>query len=344
MGKKINITDFFKPFARVQSVKRPLPDEDPQDSEPARKSRSCSPTSVTNEASRLNDSNYSAPSLRSISSPGATISEVRDSIKLPAQSPEVETGKGDITHKESDDVDLADQLPTTDVVGSQGPLLASSQRVVKNGQTIIKNSDDDGSDSDSSLGDIDDILKSRRQQDPLVSSPLTDLGSSTPSFTERSSPDAMARTSARSRASARSSTIKKRSSQPAPYYKFDLGTLVQRSVEHEMAEANMSKAREALASVERRAASKVATAIEGAAPNGKIDEILVTTALQGRGEPNEVEKLMMAINRTEALEQEKSWSFFEDREEDLPIEQAAFPTTSFEQCPSIFQGLLLALL
>ena len=236
---------------------------------------------------------------------------------------------------------LADQLASIDRSGSQGPLLASSQRVTRNGEVMIRNSDDEGSDSGSSLGDIDDLLQSNKRPDPMVSSPLSELGSSTSSYTERSSPKVARRTRSRTRATVPKNTMRRQSPLPhTPKYRFDLGTLVQRSVKYEKAEACMSKAREALESIERRGASRAAEVPLDPLGNGDVDAALITSALKGRGESNEVEKLLSAIHRTEALQREKSWSFFEDGEESDPS-LAVFPTGRLDHCPILLQGAYL---
>lgn len=236
---------------------------------------------------------------------------------------------------------LADQLASIDRSGSQGPLLASSQRVTRNGEVMIRNSDDEGSDSGSSLGDIDDLLQSKKRSDPMVSSPLTELGSSTSGYTERSSPKVACRTRSRTSATVPKDTMRRQSPPPhTPKYRFDLGTLVQRSVKYEKAEACMSKAREALESIERRGASRAAEVSLDPLGNGDVDAALITSALKGRGESNEVEKLLSAIHRTEALQREKSWSFFEDGEESDPS-LAVFPTGRLDHCPILLQGAYL---
>lgn len=343
----VNITDFFKPFARTRSTKRPSPDDDLSHVEPPRKSRSLTPRHNYGAEPEQSGPIYSS-SIESQhgSSPCSSASKLPGSNSAPKQSKRdgsLDTSNSD--HGQQCAKSLDDQLASMDPAGSQGPLLASSQRIVKNGEVMIRNSDDDGSDSDSSLGDVDDLLRSRRQPDPAVSSPLTDLGSSTPSLTDRSSPGAMDKSRPRTRATAHKQSTSHQSvlSHP-PKYKYDLGTLVQRSVTHEAAEANMSRARKFLESIQQRDASKTSVTDQDLSEKREINAGMVTSALKASSESNTVEKLMMAIHRTEALQQEKSWSFFEEEDDEkgetqMMAEQAAFPTECMGCFPSLFKGL-----
>ena len=348
INRMVNITDFFKPFARTQSMKRPSPDDDLSHVEPPRKSRSLTPRHNDGAEPEQSDPIYSSSvEPQHGSSPFSSASKLPDSTRAPKQNKR----DGSLDTSSSDDgqqgeKSLEDQLASMDPAGSQGPLLASSQRIVKNGEVMIRNSDDDGSDSDSSLGDVDDLLRSRRQPDPAVSSPLTDLGSSTPSLTERSPPRAMGKSRPRTRATAhKQSTSHQSGLSHPPKYKYDLGTLVQRSVTHEAAEAKMSKARKFLESIQQREALKASVIDQDLSENRKINADMVTSALRGSGESNTVEKLMMAIHRTEALQQNKSWCFFVEEEEEeetqMMAEESAFPTECLGSFPSLFKGLYL---
>lgn len=323
-------------------MKRPSPDDDLGHVEPPRKSRSLTPRHNDGAEPEQNDQTYSSPVEHDASS-FSTVSKLPSSTRFSEQNKR----GGSLDTSSSDDgqqreKSLEDQLTSIDPAGSQGLLLASSQRIVKNGEVMIRNSDDDGSDSESSLGDIDDLLRSRRQLDPAVSSPLTDLGSSTPGLTERSSPEERGKSRPRTRAIAHKQSRSARSvlSHP-PKYKYDLQTLVQRSATHQTAEANMSKARKFLESMQQRDALKASVIEEDLSVSRKSNADMVTSALRGRGESNEVEKLMMAIHRTEALQQEKSWSFFEDDETQVIAEQAAFPKECLGCFPSLFKGLYI---
>ena len=343
MDKKASITDFFKPSTRPRTSKRPLTDDNHEHAEPPRKSRSLTPTRSIRLVSGPSHQTTSSAILQHKPSASSIPSVSRGRIKASQGDKQEEIlGGSSLMDEKTLEESLADQLASIDPTGSQGPLLASSQRVVKNGEVMIRNSDDEGSDSDSSLGDIDDLLRSKKHPDPAVSSPLTELGSSTPSSTERLSPKVTCRNRSRTRATVHEDTMRRRYPLPhPPKYRFDLGTLVQRSMKYETAEACMSKARKTLESIEQRGASRAGEVPLDLLGHGDIDAVLVTSALRGRGESNEVEKLLMAIHRTEALQREKTWSFFEGGEENAPCDQAAFPTTRLSDCLILLQGQYL---
>ena len=340
MDKKTIITDFFKPSARPGTSKRPLPDDDYENAEPPRKSRSLTPTRCIRPVSNPSHQTISSAILLDKPNASPTSPVLRNRTKASQKyKQEGILDESSLTDEKALEESLANQLASIDSSGSQGPLLASSQRVVKNGEVMIRNSDDEGSDSDSSLGEIDDLLRSKKKPDPAVSSPLTELGSSTPSSIERSPPESTCRTGSRTRARAREDTMRRRLPLPhPPKYRFDLGTLVQRSVRDETAESYMSKARKTLESIEQRGASRAGEVSLGLLEDRELDPALVSSALKGRGESNEVEKLLMAIHRTEALQREKTWSFFEDGDENVLCDQDAFPTARLDHCPILLQG------
>ena len=346
MSQKRNITHFFKPFAHplTQTAKRPLPEPSSDASEPPAKSRSATPRRSPSTVSGSDHEVPSATDLERSSAPAPDLAMRGGSADAATQSDLGQEGDKTTIAGEQLEAGQAIRRGASDYAPSQNPLLASSQRVVKHGEVMIRNSDDEDSDSDSSLGDIDDLLHFRRQPEPVPSSPLTDLGSTTPSLPGQSSPEEIGRTRRQTRAIVRRSTTSDRyAPSPRPKYKFDLGTLVQRSAKHERSQAMMSKARETLKSMEKRDDLNAPTIRRDSQERREIDARMVTSALKGRGEPIEGERLMIAIQRTEALQQEKSWSFFERSEEDASYAAATFPTKNLKHCAALFKGLSLPL-
>ena len=340
MDERAKITDFFRPSTRPRTSKRPLPDGNHEHAECPRKSRSLTVIRSIRPVSDPSHQSISSAILRDKSSASSISSVSRDRTRASREYKREEILKEPgLTDEKHLEEGLAHRLASIDPGGSQGPLLASSQRVVKNGEVMIRNSDDEGSDSDSSLGDIEDLLRSKKSLDPAVSSPLTELGSSTPNYTERSSPEMICRTRSRTRTTVHEDTTKRQFLLPhPPKYRFDLGTLVQRNVKDETAEASMSKARKTLEFIEQRGASRASEVPLDLLGDRNVDAALITSALQGRGESNEVEKLLMAIHRTESLQLEKTWSFFEDGEENVRCDRAVFPTERLDHCSFLLQG------
>ena len=346
MSQKRNITDFFKPFAHPQSrpAKRPLPDCSSEGSEPPAKSRSATPGRSPSTASSSDHEVPGATDLARSSAPASDLPTTRGSPDATTQSDLGQEGDKIAAAAEQLEAGQAIHRAASEYAPSQSPLLASSQRVVKHGEVMIRNSDDEESESDSSLGDIDDLLHLRRQPEPVPSSPLTDLGSISPSLPGRASPEEVGRTRRQTRAIVRTTTTSDRyAPPPQPKYKFDLGTLVQRSAKHERSQAMMSKARETLKSMEKRDVLNAHGVGGDSQQKKEIDAGMVASALKGRGEPNEGEKLIMALQRTEALQQEKSWSFFERNEEDSFYAEVAFPIENVKHCAAVFKGLFMLL-
>ena len=346
MSQKRNITDFFKPFVHPLSrtAKRPLTEPSSDASEPPAKSRSTTPRRSPSMASGPDHEVPSATDLERSSDPTSDLPTTRGSANAATQSDHDQEVDRIAIAAEQLEAGQAICRGASDYAPSQSPLLASSQRVVKHGEVIIRNSDDEESESDSSLGDIDDLLHFRRKPDPVPSSPLIDLGSTTPSLPGPSSPEEIGRTRRQTRAIVRTNTTSDRyAPSPQPKYKFDLETLVQRSAKHEKTQAMMSKARETLKSMEKRDFLSASGSGEDSQDKREIDAGLLVSALKGRCEPNEGEKLMIALQRTEALQQEKSWSFFERREEDALYERPAFPMENLKHCAALFKGLFTLL-
>lgn len=339
MSKNLNITDFFKQLARSQVTKRPLQDDDLNNAR-SRKSRSYTSKRRHSPENKPTDQVASPISLQQGSTPDPTSPPLRDSTMTSKQGTPKENLAG--SDGQLPEKSLNDQLASMDPSGSQGRLLTSSQRVVKNGEVVIRNSDDDESDSGSSLDDIDHLLRSRGLQNPAVSPPLTELGSSTPYLTERSSPEELGSPKPRTRATTKTKDASHRPTVVRPpKYKFDLSSLVQRSVKSETMEASIIMARKTLESIEQQKASKANRASEAWPQDDKIDEGLISSVFKTRSESNEVERLITAIQRTEALQQEKSWSFFETEEDDMLFKQPPFPTHCLDPCPSCFKSLFI---
>ena len=338
MSQKRSITDFFKPFGRPQSPKRPPSDDDLSRSEPPRKSRSNTPPrSLDQEASSQTSSTAGSQqtssqcaahlaSTRSTDNSGQN--ESTQAIKTPKQSVVGSLEQWHPTH-----------LGCHNFASSQGPLLASSQRVVRHGEVMIRNSDDE-SDSDSSLEDLSDLLRPKTQADPASSSPLTEISSPTPSIDDQQSREERSRTRQQTKATVDKNVPTNRSkAPPPPRYRFDLGTLVQRSAKQEDCEAGINKARMALDSIEQNVLTNASSHPYDKHGDQQIDTGLIDSAFKGSEDANGVKKLMMALQRTEALQKEKSWSFFDSEEENVSHNQGIFPIENLEHCQSIFKGL-----
>lgn len=211
----------------------------------------------------------------------------------------------------------------------------SSQRIVKNGAIVIRSSDDE-SDSDSSLDDIDGLIA--RKSAP---------NSTPPTESELTLPLANTQTGQKIRASSR---LKKPNTavsftpqvQPKfrmpPEYKYSLASLVQRSKEEKTLEENIAKAKSALDSHDIEN-SLTFSGSHGSAPTeSKIDRTLLVSVMKKKNEGEDIDRLLMAVQRTEAFDLGTTWSFFDDLQGILPSKQAKFPTLTGTRWEGILNG------
>ncbi|MCJ1251400.1 hypothetical protein MMC30_008633 [Trapelia coarctata] len=305
MYKNRNITDFFKPFANPRPPKRPRENDNGEDTTASRERRSGSPRLEAAEqvlpfhSSPPKSSQTSA--LTSLRSDGSTIRDLEGTEETP-------------------------ESPTRAVLesfGSNGPILASSQRIMRNGEVMIRNSDDE-SDSDASLDDIDELLAANRK--PIShSSPPTEpdfpsLPTQTPARPIRRS--GMGR-STKSLKGGRRFDI----SPPKP--RISLDTLVAQAEADDAAEAGIDKARLLIGALdERRDALQLKLAHSKG--DAEVDKSLLASIAKKHGEKEGkeelIDKLMQAIERTEALERPETWSFFKPGHAEPPPELPVFPS------------------
>ena len=179
--------------------------------------------------------------------------------------------------------------------GSFEPLLTqtstvpSSQRVVKNGEVHIRNSDDElGSDA-SSLEDLDDILYLRQAPSPTPEPQPLDL----PSEVMEEKPQR--KVLPRKPQAEPSSIIVK----PTPRVSFQ--ALAKQKKEYEASKLDISRTRDLL---EDQAVKEMRRKI--------VDADLVDKLIQDRGDDDDdLDRLKTAMRRTEALHYDDSWSFFD---------------------------------
>lgn len=211
----------------------------------------------------------------------------------------------------------------------------SSQRIVKNGAIVIRSSDDE-SDSDSSPDDIDGLIA--RESAP---------NSTPPTESELALPLANTQTGQKIRASSRLKTPNTAVSltpqvQPKfrmpPEYKYSLASLVQRSKEEKALEENIAKAKSALDSHDIDN-SLIFGGSHGSAPTeAKIDTTLLVSVMKKKNEGEDIDRLLMAVQRTEAFDLGTTWSFFDDLQGILPSKQAEFPTLTGTRWEGILNG------
>lgn len=202
---------------------------------------------------------------------------------------------------------------TSRVTPAAGPPRAMEQRVIKNGQVIIKSSDDEDSSSCSSLENLDQLLGATK------SSPQTHLPQAAKAGGPSTSP-ALRQRAARKPPGQRgiSAWVSASARLPdAPRYKFSLDSLVQQSERDTAGELDVAEARSMFntpvdgpilgntqGQQDRLTRSNVAT-------SQKVEEGLLQSVVLDSEEGSSFQKVLDAMRRTEALRRSSSWSFFQ---------------------------------
>ena len=331
MYRNTNILSYFKPFAQPSRLnKRSLPENNLE--EPGAIRGSCSDTP---EGSRSKD-NYDRKGrhleqdLHRKSSPKVLRSS---SIQPPASESEkpVDSAIPDQVFKHE-----ASHVPFTpstngpvsrnaDVLSSQCTSLMNSQRVVKNGEVVIRNSDDE-SGSDSSLEELENLLllEGRRiQREPSCPAPHQ-----LPSSSQNNNAADGRRMSRRRRAKTDTVTVPLHSHLPVQVkrYKFDLESLAKHKKQEEASKEDFSRASAMFRLLEQQKVSAFGT--PGAAPPaGPLDATFIDLVMKEHGDEDELSRLKAAVQRTEALNYDKVWSFFGEQAKEPLSEQAEFPVS-----------------
>ena len=322
---KGSITDFFKPFAFPRQKKRPPIKDDLEDSRPAQRSRSNIPQEDSSPATQ--EAPTAKPDdIRFLASQSSTLS----SIPSDASSiPDVERKENYLPSRQIIDgtVSARDDGHTT---SSQTPVITSSQRRVVNGETVIRDSDDERSDSEVTLEDLDDLFGFRK---PALATTEHDLQSLSQSEDESNNNANAVKRNSRGAPVTRQSALS--SSTGRPKYKFSLDALVEQCQKDKASQASIEKARTLLQTL----TEEKSPPIEGRI--GHIDTNLLATVVKDDEESGSVDRLVAAIERTEAVQQERVWSFFDRDVAIVDVMPATKPNVSDPQWQITFEGLHL---
>ncbi len=322
MRKSSSITDFFKPFAQARQNKRPLPHNDSHESRAIRPSPRVE-LELPKAKAMEQEKEPVVPTDPSRNPSGNT-----QDYTLNAQ--DVQYGG---VNESATNARYSPSINSSDALESQGPVLTSSQRVIKNGEVMITNSEDEASGSDTSLGDIDDILASRMPA--RNSSPPTE-----PKLPILKINNKNGRAESRKRKTRGAANVNESSRLPTlpvmSKYTFSLDTLVKQSKNQAELENQTTKTQLLLQSLERQENTTAdgGTRISDKGP--KVNEELVASVMKQHDEDEGVGRLMTAIQRTEALYQGKSWSFFDGKEDIPKSREDDFPQV--DQFNSVFVG------
>ena len=335
MFRSSNITDFFKPNALRAQNKRSLPENEHEELRVAQRSRSDTPRHQDRTQQETAETeSYTSDAVREEPAPSegylhGLIPLSKSSICDPAGSPLV-------TASTASTVSTANRREGMGSWDPQGPVLTSSQRVVKNGEIIIRNSDDE-SDTDTSLDDIDDLLLARKSA--MVSSPPTEPDPPYLTSTRQKPQDIGTCTRSKTRGIVFATTPPFRSlARPEPpKYEFSLAALQQRSKDDKASEAGAAKARSLIDAFEKELEMRTSDPNKPLSIGAKLDATLLTSIMQKSGDGDDMDRLMTAMKRTEAFHQGRSWSFFQNQQNSSHRKLSEWPKP---QWPGIFNGMI----
>ncbi|CAF9908420.1 MAG: hypothetical protein ALECFALPRED_004526 [Alectoria fallacina] len=338
MHKNTSILSYFKPFTQPPRLKkRSLPEDSLEEPQAIRRSYSTAPKKSQaeqrfgREGEHLGQCSQGTSIMLSSRSSSRQPSGLQDEEPANMGTP-ARVFRDEISYTPPTPLPRDPRLWNADVLGPQGTNLMSSQRVVKNGEVVIRNSDDD-SDSDSSLEDLNDLLLLGGRQSrgetlyPESQSPALPLN--------RNADDGR-RMSTRRRNKTDKIAASLRSALPVQpkRYKFDLESLARHRKQEEASLEAIARANSIIRSSEQR---KTFTSGDAGAvsTNGPFDATFIDIAMKEHGDESEISRLKAAIQRTEALHHGKSWSFFDEQAEDPLSEQSDFPVIEDDRLGSI---------
>ncbi|KAI9688181.1 MAG: hypothetical protein M1822_001687 [Bathelium mastoideum] len=202
---------------------------------------------------------------------------------------------------------------------------ASGRRINKNGEEAVPNSDSEDGDSDSSLEDIDEIMARQKATSTLASfqGKRNVQGLAGSAF-----PAAPRLQSATSRSKTGKVTKSERS------YQWNLSSLVHQSNSDSAAKERIERAQNVLEAENEKARKDTEArkkAEEGQAQeNGAIDEAYFASIVDDSDAEEDPQRVMAAIRRTEALQQDLAWHFFKD-EPTVLSERDPFPAKALPE-------------
>ena len=336
MYKNTSILNYFKAFAQPpRRAKRSLPEDNVQESRAIRRARSTTPKEHQETQARVREGQHLGQGLGRTS---LTRSSSRQPPSVQAEEPTDNATNAPTFRVETSGIPPTPvpkdpMLQSADVLGSQGTSLMSSQRVVKNGEIVIRNSDGE-SDSDSSLEDLNDLLlfeDRKPREGPSYPEPISSAWSLNRNAVDES------HMSTRRRAKVDNAAEPLRSALPLQpkKYKFDLESLAQHREQEEASVENMARANAMLRSFEQQKLSASGN-VGAASTNGPFHASVIDVVLKEHGGEDDISRLKAAIERTEALHHGKSWCFFVKHEEQPLFEQVEFPVIQDDRLGRMF--------
>ena len=301
--KNGSIRDFFKPFVATQpSVqKRPIPETDTIGDDGPRRSKSPKLTpELPPPALPRESSSCKSPKLPQQRAEPSTPIESSSGLSTltPIQSDETVEVPTDLLTP-SPTPEIAQQASRTSSSSFTQPSIPSSQRIVKYGEVIVRNSDDE-SDSDSSLADLDDILKPfmKDHAASLSSPPLESESTSEEKSTRKQPARGTKKTKSYYKAEEANANSK-------DYDYFD--GLLARTRKTAAEDEAYARALQLAQDLENRA-----HAIDSESSNLQAEALTQEDLISriNEGDSENTDKFVQAMQRTEALRSEHEWYIF----------------------------------
>ncbi|KAL9078966.1 MAG: hypothetical protein Q9157_002109 [Trypethelium eluteriae] len=212
-------------------------------------------------------------------------------------------------------------------ISSQTPPPSSARRITSSGEVVVKNSDSEDGDSDSSLEDIDELVARKKATSVLASFQGPSNTQSSGKFNSH-----LPTRSTKPTSKLNHRTTAEPESQRS--YKFNLRSLVNQFDTDTASKERIERAKNALDAENEKAKKDEDTRkrvkVAGASENGVIDESSFTSVVNGSDGEEDPQRVMAAMRRTEALQQDLMWHFFNDEPKPLPKRQP-FPVQALPE-------------
>ncbi|KAL8972312.1 MAG: hypothetical protein Q9183_000618 [Haloplaca sp. 2 TL-2023] len=329
---KRSIIDFFRPFGPPRPEKRPSSNEPSDDPRPSQRSRSTTPKAEKVPVGKNEAVPAVSRALPLISSQSSSLTPLSTPIQSPSTSETFSNDKANASLLPLNNA-LPDQSHASNDSDLQGIVGSSSQRIVRNGEVIIKDSDEERSDSEISLEDLEDLIAPRRPA-PASLPPIEPDQPSLPS------PPTTRSTGLKGRKGKSNSAFAFTADSPipatnVPRYKFSLDALVKQRDQDEASRLSIENSRLVLDTLGEQETE------ETVPKPPALDEDLLAKIIKTSNDEDSpsMDKLLAAMQRTEALHQEMRWSFFRP-EQISNVESAECPSVEDSFWEEIFAGIV----
>ncbi|KLJ10413.1 hypothetical protein EMPG_14201 [Blastomyces silverae] len=273
---------------------------------------------IGSPSGRLEDDNASAASTSPLSSPPASALSTpafRSPIPLRRGGPQIKDASGfsPFSQQAGDDTFSDRTLPhnqTSEPQDGQHRLTpsfntsfgSSSQRIVRDGEVIVTNSDGD-TDSLSDVETADDLL-ARFLKRP-ISAPLPDISSHSAKPGRDTSGSRVA--GRHQQFPSGRSSVKLNGRNYLPKYQFSLDTLVADAANDKATEAKVAKIKQSLR-----------PKVQPEKPRGVLRHDLLAAAVEDETDTKGIQRLKDAVERTETFATGRTWLFFDENLPEVP--------------------------